>query len=136
MSHCSLIGIVEGPFLGSVNGSLLIGFPEISNFLIKWIIQVWKGHQSLDGEKNGSNLKCWGPLVLENIQADSAKLVDIWVVDLGSEQDLWWDHWVFVWQEKFTVKDSSLIWSFTWTSDLDKEMSSVFLVGFSIDSHN
>jgi len=88
---------LEGPFLGSLDGTFLILFPEISNFLIEWIIQVWKRHQSLNGEKDRSDLKSWRPLVFQDIKANSSQFIDIWMVDLGSEEDLWWHHWVLVW---------------------------------------
>ena len=39
-------------------------------------------------EKDGSNLQRGAPLVLEDIQANAAQLVDIWVVDLCEEADL------------------------------------------------
>ena len=35
----------------------------------------------------------------EDIQTDTAKLVNIWVIDLGEEPDLWWGHGIVVWQE-------------------------------------
>ena len=35
----------------------------------------------LDGEKDGSDLKCWTPFLFEDVQADSSQLVDVWVVD-------------------------------------------------------
>lgn len=133
---CSLGSILEGPLLGLGDGTILILFPVISNFLIKWIIQVWKRHQSLDGEENGSNLESWRPLVLQNIKANSTQLIDIWVIDLGSEEDLWWNHWVLIWQEELAIKETSLIWSLGWASDLDVEMSIIFLIWLSVDSNN
>jgi hypothetical protein len=114
----------------------LIFLPEISNFLIKWIIEIWERHQSLDGEENRSDLECWGPLVLQDIEADSSELVDIWVVDLGSEQNLWWNHWVLFWQEELAVEDTSFVWGLSWTGNLDVEMSVVLFIWFSIDSNN
>ena len=42
----------------------------------------------LDGEKDGSNLKSRTPLLLQDVQADSPKLVNVWVVDPGDEPDL------------------------------------------------
>ena len=43
---------------------------------------------NLDGEKDGSNLKSRTPLLLQDVQADSPKLVYVWVVDPGDEPDL------------------------------------------------
>ena len=132
----SIICILESPLFGPCNSTFLVFLPEISNFLIKWIIEIWERHQSLDGEENGSDLECWRPLVLQDIEADSSELVDIWVVNLGSEQNLWWNHWVLFWQEELAVEDTSLVWGLSWTSNLDVEMSVVLFVWLSIDSNN
>ena len=135
-SPISLGSVLESPLLSSLDGTFLVGFPEISDLLIKRIVQVRKRHQSLDREEHGSNLECWRPLVFQNVQANSTQLVDIWVVDLGSEQNLWWHHWVLIRQEKLAIEESSLVWSFSWTSNLDVEMSVVLLIWLSIDSNN
>ena len=42
----------------------------------------------LDGEKDGSNLKSRTPFLLQDVEADSAKLVYVWVVDPCDEPDL------------------------------------------------
>ena len=42
----------------------------------------------LDGEKDGSNLKSRTPFLLQDVEADSAKLVYVWVVDPRYEPDL------------------------------------------------
>lgn len=131
---CSVVGVLESPFFCSLNGGFLIGFPEISNFLVKWVVEVWHGHQGLDGEQDGSDLECWRPLGLEDIETDSSELIDIWVVDLGSEQHLWWHHWVLVWQEKFAVEDTTFVRGVGWACNLDVEMSEVVLTWFSVDS--
>ena len=129
-------GVLHGPLLGFSHSSALIFLPVIGDSLIERIVNVWGRHQSLDRKEHRSNLKCWGPLVLENVEADSSELVDVWVVDLGSEEDLWWNHWVLIWQEELAIKETSLIWSLGWASDLDVEMSIVFLIWLSVDSNN
>ena len=45
-------------------------------------------------------------LTLENIQTDTAKLVDIWVVDLGQETNPGWCHGIVVWKEEFELEDA------------------------------
>lgn len=130
----SVVGMGKSPFLGFLDSTILIGFPVVCDTLIEWIIKVWSSHQGLDGEKDSSNLEGWGPLVLEDIKTDSTKLIDIWMVDLSSEKNLWGNHWILIWKEEFTVEHTSLIWSLGWSSNLDEEMSEVRLVWFSIDS--
>ena len=49
-------------------------------------IEGVSGH--LDGEQDGADLQGGAPLILEDIQADPAQLVDVRVVDAGDEADL------------------------------------------------
>jgi len=132
----SVVGVLQGPLLGSVDGGCLIGLPGISDLLIQRIIQVWQGHQGLDRKQDRSDLQRRRPLVLEDIEANSAKLVDVGVVDLCSEEDLGWDHWVLLWQEEFAVENASLIWCLSWAGDLDEEVSWVLLVWLGVNSNN
>lgn len=81
-------------------------------------------------------MESWRPLVLQNIEADSTKLVNVWMIDLGSEKDLWSNHWVLVWKEELASEKSTLIWSFSWSGNLDEEMSVVLLVWLGIDSYD
>ena len=132
----SVVGVLESPFLSLLDGRLLVSLPGISNFLIQRIIQVGQRHQGLDWEQNRSDLESRRPLVLQDVETDSAKLVDVGVVDLGSEQNLWWDHGVLIWQEKLTVEDATFVWSLAWTSDLHVEVSGIGFVWLSINTHN
>ena len=58
------------------------------------------------------------------------------MVYLGSEEDLWWDHWVLFWQEELAVENASFVWRLSWTGNLDEEVSWILLVWLSIDSNN
>jgi hypothetical protein len=49
-----------------------------------------------------------GP-TLQYVQADSTETVDVGVVDLGKEADLWGCHGVVVGQEQFELEDSTWI---------------------------
>ena len=44
---------------------------------------------------------------LKNIQADTAELVNIGVVNLGQESDLRRCHRVIIWQEKLQLEDTA-----------------------------
>ena len=129
-----MIGVLEGPLLGLLDSTLLISFPGIGDLLIQRIIQVWERHQSLDREEHRSNLESWRPLVLQDIEANSAELVNVGVVDLGSEEHLGWNHWVFIRQEEFAVKNATFVRGLGGTSDLDEEMSWVFLIWFGVNA--
>jgi hypothetical protein len=130
----SLGGILEGPLLGLPDGTCLVLLPEVSDLLIQWVFEIGGRQKGLDGEQHRSDLKRWGPLVLDDVQADSAQLVDIWVVDLGDEKHLWWHHWVLVWQEEFAVEKTSLVRSLSWAGNLDVEMSEVLVIWLSINA--
>ena len=43
---------------------------------------------NLDGEEDGSDLKSRTPLFLQDVEADSAKLVYVWVIDPRYEPNL------------------------------------------------
>ena len=47
-----------------------------------------KIEMNLDGEQDGSDLKSRTPLFLQDVEADPAKLVYVWVVDPRDEPDL------------------------------------------------
>ena len=124
---CSLVGVLLSPLLGLGDGALLIGLPVVGNTLVEWVINVWCRHQGLDGEEHSLDLEGWGPLVLEDVKADTAELVDIWVVDLGSEENLWCDHWVLLWQVKLELEHAALIWAVSWAGHGDEEVSAIAL---------
>ena len=58
------------------------------------------------------------------------------MIDLGSEEDLWWDHWILFWQEELAVENTALIWSLSWAGNLDEEVSWVLLVWLSVNSND
>lgn len=45
-----------------------------------------------------------GRLTLENVQADTAELVNVGMVDLGEEADLWRCHGIVVWKEQLEIE--------------------------------
>ena len=130
----SLGGVLEGPLLGYFNGFCLVLLPLVGDRLVQGVVEVRTRHQGLNGEQHRSDLQRWGPFVLEDIKTDSTQLVDVGMVDLGSEKHLWWHHWILVRQEKFAVEKTSLVWSLGWTGNLDVEVSVVLLVWLSINT--
>ena len=46
-------------------------------------------------------------LTLQDIQTDSAKLVNVGMVYFGKETDLRWSHRVIVWEEEFKLEDAA-----------------------------
>ena len=132
----SVVGELQGPFLGCLDGCLLISLPCIGDLLIQGIVQVGQRHQGLDGEEHRSDLESWWPLVLEDVEANSAEFVDVWVVDLSSEEDLGWDHWVLLRQEERAGENTAFVRSFSWSGNLEEEMSWVLLIWLGVNSNN
>ena len=127
---------MESPLLGPLDGTFLVLLPKVGDLLIQGVVEVGERHQGLDREENRSDLQSGRPLVLQDVQADSAELIDVGVVDLGSEEDLWWHHWVLLWQEELAVEETAFVWGLGWTSDLDVEVSVVLLVWLSVDAND
>lgn len=49
---------------------------------------LYRTFTRLDAEKHRPDLEGGGPLVLEDVEADTAQLVDVWVVDFCQEANL------------------------------------------------
>lgn len=60
------------PFLGSLDGGFGVGLPEVGNLLVQGVVKVGGREEGLDGEEHRSDLQGWAPLVLQDIQANSA----------------------------------------------------------------
>jgi hypothetical protein len=60
----------------------------LCNVLSKGVFWVGSTEQCLDGEEHSANLESRAPFVFEDVQADTTKLVDVGVVDLGQETNL------------------------------------------------
>ena len=47
---CSVVGVLLGPFLGLLDGVLLILFPVVGDSLVERVVAVGGGEECLDGE--------------------------------------------------------------------------------------
>jgi hypothetical protein len=81
--------------------------PLLGHRFIEWIIRVRCAQKRLYTEQNGADLKSWGPVVLEDIETDAPKAINVGVVDPSEESYSWWAHGVVIGQEKLQVKDSA-----------------------------
>lgn len=90
---------------------------------------------------------------LQNIQADTAEAVDVGVVNLGQEADLWGSHGIIVGEKQLKSKDATckhqrqinsgkhsvvhtLIWRLRGTVDGNIEVPEVIIVRDCIDARN
>lgn len=96
-----------GPFLRRRNSVGFILLPLLRHIWCQWVVWVWCTKQCLDGEEDSADLKSWRPVAFEDVEADAAELVNVWVVDLGEETNLGWGHWVVVWEEELEVEDAT-----------------------------
>ena len=56
-------------------------------------------------------------MVLQDVQADGAIGVDVWVVDSCGEVDLSWLEWVVSWEMDVQEINTSGIWRIIWAHD-------------------
>jgi len=96
--HRQEVSVAHGVLPGAVPCILerlrLVRLPQLCYVVCQRIIWVRCREKSLDGEKDGSDLKCWTPFLFEDVQADSSQLVDVRVVDPSDEPYFGSSHWV------------------------------------------
>lgn len=88
----------------------------------------------MDREEDGSYLESWRPVALKDIQTDTAKLIDVGMIDFGQESDLWGGHGVIIWEEELELKDAAFIWGLAGTMYGDVEVPEVVFVGNCTDA--
>lgn len=66
----------------------LVLTPLPRDAFVERVVRVRRRQQRLHRDQHGPDLQGRGPLVLEDVEADAAELVDVGVVDLGEEADL------------------------------------------------
>lgn len=71
----------------------------------------------MQAKENSLDVVGSSPLVLEDIEADSAREIDIWVVDWCLEKNGWWGIWVVGWELEGELESEVGIWSIIWTVD-------------------
>ena len=81
------------------------------NTFVEGIIKVGSRKQNLDGQQDRSDLEGWAPLVLQDVEADASKLVDVGVVDLRAEENLGWSHGVLLGEEELAVEEAAFVGS-------------------------
>lgn len=124
------------PFLGGCNSGLLILLPALGDICSERIIRVRSTEESLDRQEDSSDLKGGRPVILEDIEANTTKLIDVWVEDLGEESNLGRSHWIIVGEEELEAENTALIRRLGRTVNLDIEISEVILVRNGTDSWN
>ena len=124
-SNSSRVGVLESPGFSLVFSSLFVSFVVFGDTFVKGILEVRVGHEGLNGEEDRSDLESGTPLVLEDIETDAAKLVDVRVVDLSAEKNLRRSHRVVFGEEELTVEKTTFEGSAGRSTDLHHKVTSV-----------
>jgi len=141
----------------SIDGSLFVGLPVLSNVVGEGIVGIGSTEQRLNAEQNRADLKRGAPLVLQDVEADPAESVDVGMVDPRQESHLRGaverqvsnrpkcnrlirrmagkaPHGVIFSQEELELEDASLIRRLRRASDNNIKVTQVILVGGSADA--
>ena len=105
-----------------------------SDLDLQGVLEVGTRHEHLQGDQHLGDQECRAPLVLKDVQADAAKLVDVRVVDFGAEQTLGRNHWVLRREVNFYLVFSTLVDCLCWTIKLHEEMQYVVVLDLSGDA--
>jgi len=101
--------VLSSPFSSRSLVFRLVSLVDLSNFWHQGVIRVGVRQQGADREEDLGDGQSWGPLLLEDIEADGSVGVDVWMIDPGGEIDLWRLEWVVSWEVNVQEEDSSSI---------------------------
>ena len=116
-------GKAFGEFFGSPQRLLFIFLPNFCDGVIQRIIRIGRRKQGLDAQQDGANLQRGGPLVLQNVEANSPKLVDVGMVNFGKESDFGGGHGIIRRQEELELEHAPLIGRVGGALDGDREVA-------------
>jgi hypothetical protein len=63
---------------------------ELCDFRDQGVVRVWVVQQGANGKENFGNSESRAPLVLQNVEANSTRVVDVAVIDSRSEGNFGW----------------------------------------------
>jgi len=121
-------GILSSPLSGSSLVFWLVSLVDLSDLWHQRIIWVWIGQQRTDGQEDLWDGQGWGPLFLEDIQADRTIGVDVWMIDPGCEVDLRWLERVVSWEMDVQEEHTTSVWRVIWSHDGGLPMVLILLI--------
>eukprot|EP01006_Ploeotia_vitrea_P044530 TRINITY_DN66836_c1_g1_i2.p1 TRINITY_DN66836_c1_g1~~TRINITY_DN66836_c1_g1_i2.p1 ORF type:complete len:150 (+),score=17.12 TRINITY_DN66836_c1_g1_i2:40-489(+) len=131
-----LHGVLLCPLGGGLDGTSLVRLPVVGDLVVERVVRVGRLQQELDGEADLVDLQRRRPLVLEDVQADAAELVDVGVVDLGQEAHLGRHHWVVVAQIQLEFEQTTLVRGALRARDHHVKVAQVVLVRRRADAYD
>jgi len=110
---------IHGILLSPCSCCLLITRPlalvNMSNFRNKRIIRIGVSQERANWQKHLRDCQCRTPLFLEDIQTDATIGVDVWMINLGLEVNLWRLEGVIWRKVDHNKENSSGIRAVSWT---------------------
>ena len=91
-------GVLSSPFPSCCFIFGLVGFVDVCDLWYQRVIGVGVCEKTADRQQNFHGGQGWGPLLFQDIQADGAIGVDVWVVNSRGEIELRWLEWVVSWE--------------------------------------
>lgn len=71
----SLLGVLLGPELGLGDGRVLVLLPSLGDVIRERVVGVGRAEERLDGQQDRPDLQRGRPLVLQDVETDTAELV-------------------------------------------------------------
>jgi len=105
-----LDGVFASPLSSHVFVSGAICLVDMCNLRHQRIIGVGVCQHGADGKKYFRDGQRRAPLVSQNVQANAAVRVDVWVVNTCCEVDFWWLEWVICGEVDGEEEDAAGVW--------------------------
>jgi hypothetical protein len=102
--------------------------------VVERVVRIGRTQKGLDREEDSSDLQSRAPVCFEDVETDSAEVVDIWVINLRVKNTLGRRHRVVIWEKQLCIEFASFIRSSWWAIDFDNEMPEVGWISFDFDS--
>lgn len=93
---------------------IYVNLPLLRHSFIQRILWVGSTQQCLYAEQDCPYLQSGGPVVLEDVEADSSQAIDVWVIDACEEAYPGWAHGVVVWEEELELEHAASTNVNTW----------------------
>jgi len=88
LTYARLDGVLPGPLAGRRFVAGPVGLVDMCDLGNERVIRVWVRQHRTNTQQHFGDGESRAPLVSQNVQADAAIRVDVWVVNAGGEVDL------------------------------------------------
>jgi len=105
-----LHGVLFGPLLGLLDVLGVVAFEDAGDFRDERVVWVGVAQERADGQQDLADGQCRRPLRSQYVQADRSVRIDVGVIDLCSEANLWRFKRVISWEVNCQKENSSLKW--------------------------